>query len=179
MGTDKAVLVVGGAPLARIAANALARAGAVDVVAVGGDEPWLRAIGLRHVPDIHPVEGPLGWILTAMGSTDAAIVVVLACDLPSVTAATVRTVVGGLHGSDGYSGADVAVAVAGGRPQWLCAAWRRATAGPVLAEAFATGQRAVHRAVSALTLVEVAVPAGAAADVDYPSDLPRPAGDER
>ncbi|HZM32097.1 MAG TPA: hypothetical protein VFB77_16485, partial [Acidimicrobiales bacterium] len=67
---------------------------------------------------------------------------------------------------------DVAVPVAGGRRQWMHAAWRASAAAP-LAAAFAAGERAVHAAVAAaaLRVVDVAMAPSAVADADTPADL--------
>ena len=93
MGTDKALLVVDGQPLAVIVADALRTAGADRVVAVGGDLDGLRALGLDAVPDLHAGEGPLGGILTALDATTEDVVVVLACDLPGADPVAITTVV--------------------------------------------------------------------------------------
>lgn len=171
MGRDKALLVAGGRPLAVIAAGALAAAGAVEVVAVGGDLDGLRRAGLAAVPDDEPGLGPVGGIVTALRRAPADPVAVLACDLPRADPAAVAAVVAALAGDPA---ADAAVAVAGGRRQWLFGAWRRRCAGP-LAEALAAGERAVRLAAAGLAVVEVAVPDPAAvADADTPGDLHAP-----
>jgi molybdopterin-guanine dinucleotide biosynthesis protein A len=66
MGRDKAFVVVDGEPMVVRVARALRGAGADEVVAVGGDEARLSALGLAHLPDDHPGEGPLGGVLTAL-----------------------------------------------------------------------------------------------------------------
>ena len=166
MGTDKALLAVVGVPLARRVADALTEAGAERVLAVGGDLVGLRAQGLDVVADQHPGEGPLGGILTAMAATDAEVVMVLACDLPAVDPATIRTVV------EALGDADVAAPWADGRHELLHAAYSRRAAGPLRA-AFAAGERAPQRAVSGLTVVSVTgLAPGSLADADTPDDLP-------
>jgi molybdopterin-guanine dinucleotide biosynthesis protein A len=166
MGTDKALLEVDGIPLARRVADALATAGADRVFAVGGDHTGLRAAGLDVVPDRYPGEGPLGGIVTALAETDADVVVVLACDLPSVQPTAVTAVV------DALDEADVAAPWHDGRHQLLHAAYsRRAQAR--LEAAFAAGERAPRRAVAGLTVVSVTDLAPIAlADADTPDDLP-------
>jgi rhodanese-related sulfurtransferase/molybdopterin-guanine dinucleotide biosynthesis protein A len=168
MGRDKALVDVGGRPLAAVAARALAVAGAVEVVAVGGDVDGLRRAGLAAVPDDEAGLGPVGGILTALRRAPADPVAVLACDLPAADPAAVAAVVGALAAEPA---ADAAVAVAGGRRQWLFAAWRRRCAGP-LAGAVGDGVLAVHRAVAGLVVLDVAVPDPAGvADADTPDDL--------
>ena len=165
MGTDKALLVVDGQPLAVIVADALRTAGADRVVAVGGDLDGLRALGLDAVPDLHAGEGPLGGILTALDATTEDVVVVLACDLPGADPVAITTVV------EALGDADVAAPLHDGRHELLHAAYRR-RAQPVLAAAFAAGERAVHRAVRGLTVVGVTGLADRAlADADTPEQL--------
>ena len=172
MGRDKALMEVDGRALALRVADALRNAGADPVTAVGGDLPALAALGLAGVPDEAPGEGPLTGILTALTAAaagDAPIVFVAACDLvgpdPAAVSATVAALDAALEG-------DVAVPVAGGRRQWMHAAWRASAAAP-LAAAFAAGERAVHAAVAAaaLRVVDVAMAPSAVADADTPADL--------
>ena len=170
MGRDKALLAVGGRPLALAAASALERAGAAEVLAVGGDLDALRALGLDARADDHPGEGPLGGILTALRVAAHDPVVVLACDMPEIDAATVSLLVGALAL---HTDAEIAAAEDGGRVQGLTAAYRRAAA-PRLAERFAAGERGVRRAIEPLELVRVAgLTPAALADVDGPDDLRR------
>jgi molybdopterin-guanine dinucleotide biosynthesis protein A len=171
MGTDKALLDVDGQPLARTVALALRAAGADPVVAVGGDLEGLGAVGVQAVADLHPGEGPLGGVLTALQTVPAEIVVVLACDLPDVDPDVVRAVVAALGEAD-----DVAAPLHDGHLQLLHAAYRR-TAQPALAEAFAAGERALHRAVQGLrTAVVTDLPSEPLVDVDEPEDLERRGG---
>lgn len=173
MGRDKALIPLGGVPLASRVAQAMGEAGAEVVEAVGGDGPALAAAGLRHRPDRWPGEGPLGGIVTALGAgTHPGVAVVLSCDLVAPMPGPVRDVVRAL----GASGADVAVPVVDGRHQWLHAAWdRRVTA--IVGDLFAAGERSVAGAALALRVEEVAGLAPAALlDADRPEDLPEGSG---
>jgi molybdenum cofactor guanylyltransferase len=171
MGVDKALLDVDGRPLALTVARALRAAGADPVVAIGGDREALTGLGLHVVPDLHPGEGPLGGILTALQVLDAETVVVLACDLPDVDADVVRAVILALGEDD-----DIAAPRHDGRLELLHAAYRR-RAEPVLASAFARGERALHRAIHGLRVAAVTdLPDLALTDVDDPADLGRRGG---
>jgi len=166
MGRDKALLDVEGEPLAVRAARVLRDAGAGAVMAIGGDGAALGALGLEWHADLYPGDGPLGGIITALkvASAGTDVVVVVATDLVALTPSTVKTVVAGLT-----SEMDVALADSG-RLEPLCGAWRR-RAEPVLAAAFAAGERAVHAALSGLVVVTVPVDATTLRNVNAPSDL--------
>lgn len=135
MGTDKGLL------MGHVAVAALREAGVQDVVKIGGPA--------GDVPDDHPGEGPLGAIITALRRAPAGdVVMVLACDLPSIDGSTVTAVLAGL-------GPDDDVAAPPGEP--LCAAYRRACL-PALERLFAAGERSPRRALSSLRVACVDVP---------------------
>ena len=167
MGRDKATLPIDGVPMAGRVAEALRRAGAEPVLAVGGDEAALEALGLTWVADRHPGEGPLGGILSAFAAARGHdLVAILATDLPDLDASVVQALVGGVGGHD--------VAVAGGeQAEPLCGVWRVATCEPVLISAFEQGERAVRRAMAALDRVVVPVPTQHLRNVNHPDDLGR------
>lgn len=166
MGRDKALIEVGGEPLVRRVAVALARAGASRVFVVGGDRPAIEALGLEVVADRFPGEGPLGGVLTAMSATDATIVAVLATDLVAADPAAICTVL------DRLAANDVAVPVSDGRRHFHHAVWAR-TAQQRLESAFASGERAIKRAVRELATVEVrGIAPAALADADTPDEIP-------
>ena len=170
MGRDKALLVVNGSPMAARIGSTLTAAGCAPVAAIGGDRAALGALGLTVVPDRYPGEGPLGGVLAALhhfAAHDA--VVITACDLPMLTAATVSAVLAGLDAPGRR--ADVAMARTD-RLQPLCAAWRPSAAA-TLAEAFHAGERRVHVAARDLVLVEVDVDAAELANVNTTGDLPQ------
>ncbi len=175
MGRDKALVEIDGRALARIAADALHAAGATDVIVIGGDREGLGALDLQVHADDHPGEGPLGAIITALGRADPAdapdaIVMVLACDMPAVDAATVAAVVDALAARPD---ADAAVPMLDGRRQILTAAYRRRLRRR-LAEAFAAGERGPRHALEGAVIVEVdGLDPERLADVDRPEDLHR------
>lgn len=169
MGTDKALLEVGGVALAARVAAALRDAGAGEVLAVGGDESGLRALGCfdRMIADRWPGEGPLGGLLTAFGAVEHDSVVVLACDTPDVDADCPRRL------AAAGPGHDVAVGVVDGRRQPLTAWWNRATCLPILQAAFDEGERAPRIVLDRLDAIEVELDARHVADLDRPEDLDR------
>jgi molybdenum cofactor guanylyltransferase len=166
MGRDKAFVGIDGEPMVRRVVRALRRAGAEEVVAVGGDETALLAEDLdRFLPDTHPGEGPLGGVLVALDAAATPMVVVVACDMPDLSVEAVHALVAAL-------GAHPAAAAAVAEP--LCAAWRPALALAPLGRAFADGERAMHAAIAALPHVTVAVDAAALRNVNQPGDLTAP-----
>jgi molybdenum cofactor guanylyltransferase len=171
MGRDKALLRVGGTPMAVRVARALLAAGAQQVWCVGGDLDGLGAAGLAAEPDDWPGQGPLGGVLTALDRAEAPVVAVVACDLLAPDAATLRALVDGLGA---HPEADVVVPLLEGRRQVLHAVWRGSAAAG-LQRAWDQGERSVRRAVEAagLRVVDVAgVDPGTQADADAPEDLP-------
>src|SRR5579872_4385661 len=85
-GADKASLVVGGA---RIIERQLAALAAVtdDIRIVSNDPDRYAALGVRVIPDQIRDAGPLGGLHAALVDAAPHAVIVLACDLPFVTAA--------------------------------------------------------------------------------------------
>lgn len=166
MGRDKALIEIDGVAMVTMAVDALREAGAADVWVVGGDRAAIEALGHRWVPDLHPGEGPLGGVVTALTEATAEVVAVLACDHVAAAAPAVRTVVGAL--GDG----DVAVPVVDGRSQTLHAAWRR-SALERLDTVFAAGGRSVRDGLAVLDVVQIldGDPCWFA-DADTPADLP-------
>jgi molybdenum cofactor guanylyltransferase len=168
MGRDKATeVLIDGQPLAQRLAGVLAAAGATEVISIGGRRDALAGLGLDARPDRHPGEGPLGGILTALLEAGEARVVVLACDLMALDEATVRALVGTL--------ADPVVDVALARAEQLeplIGAWRAARCLGPLGQAFAAGERAVHRAVAGLELRQVDAPMAVVRNANTLDDLP-------
>ncbi len=168
MGRDKALLSVAGKAMALRVADALRAGGCDPVVPVGGDPVTLAGLGLDTIADRWPGEGPLGGVITALehfGTHDA--VVVVACDLPQLTSATVVALVTALEASDV---ADVAMAITD-RQQPLCAAWHRRATAP-LAAAFAGGGRRLLDAIATLHVIDVNVAEQDLINVNTVNDLP-------
>jgi len=175
MGRDKALVAApDGRPLVVVGLDALRAAGATDLVVVGGDERALDALGdrgARWVPDLHPGDGPLGGILTALAATDEELVVVMACDMPGVGPEVPAALAAALAGSPA-SGA--AIATVDDREQPLTACWRRSLAAAPLRSAFEEGERAPRKVLPVLDAVRVhGLPVSQLVDVDSPEDLHR------
>lgn len=182
-GGDKTAAVVGGRSLLGRAVQTLVDAGTGTVVVVGprlpDDAGDLGAAGPRLVltREDPPGSGPVAGLLAGLREVTAPTVLVLAADLPGVTAVVLADLLAAL---DADAGADAAVAVdAGGSAQWLTAAYRTSPlrAACEAAVAGAKGDRgpSVKGVVGRLALVEVAPRPGwgRLVDVDTPQDLTR------
>ncbi|MEZ5134734.1 MAG: molybdenum cofactor guanylyltransferase [Acidimicrobiales bacterium] len=169
MGTDKAVLAVGGRGLARRVADVLEAAGASPVVAVGGDAAVMATLGLAVVDEPFPGAGPLSGVAGALRSAPGPVVVVAACDLPALTVEAVQRLVQARTEVD----ADVAVALVDGVRQVQLACWTRRSLEAV-EQALAVGRRSIQAVLDDLDVCVVAdMPAGQLIDLDTPADVDR------
>jgi len=173
MGTDKALIEIGGRSLLLRAVD-LVRAAGGDPIVIGPPRPDPALRGVRQADesaDGQEPSGPLpalrhGLSLCAAGRAAVA----LACDVPLVTAEFLRYLIGAA------SGWDAVVPRVAGEDQVLTAAYDPACL-PVLDQALRRGERAVHAALGGLRvrfLDEAAVaPFGGAAmflNVNTPAD---------
>jgi len=168
MGADKALVAVDGVPMARRVADALAAGGCRPVRCQGGDRVALAALGLEVVADDHANEGPLHAIVVALRSAAPADVVVSACDLPDLDAATVAALIGG-----GAANPHALVVVAADLRGPHLVSWWRASAAAPLAALLDVGVRSYREAVERLGGVEVAVTTAAVRNVNRPGDVAR------
>jgi molybdopterin-guanine dinucleotide biosynthesis protein A len=124
-GADKSTLRVGPASILERQLDALD--GLADrVYVVGGDPGPFERRGLRAVPDRLPNAGALGGIYTALVEAESPHVLVVACDLPFLTASLLARL-GGL--ADDEHDAVVPRTRDGRQP--LCAVYARRLAGTV------------------------------------------------
>jgi len=146
MGTDKALLPFGGATLGQSAA-ARVESAAGSVTLVGNLQLGAR-FGYPAIPDLYPGEGPLGGILTALGHTSADWNLVVACDMPAVSAGFLA----GLLDAAVASGADALLpAGPAGRPEPLCAVYHRRSRA-ALERAFTGGVRKILAALEEISV---------------------------
>ncbi len=148
MGTDKAFIEVDGQPLVLRVVEALRTAGADPIAAIGGDLDRLRALGVDAYPDREAGQGPLGGIVTALEVIDADLVFVAACDLIALGDEAILEVLEAMTPD-----AD-AVVPRSDRLEPLLAAYRRRCL-PHLRDELARGERAPHRAIEGLAVVQV------------------------
>lgn len=165
MGRDKAFVEVDGVAMVARVAAALSAGGCQRVFAVGGDQHALEAMGIEFVADLHPGEGPVGGVITALNACAAPAVVVVACDLPYLTAATVSALVGAAGGEQ------VVVAVTD-RVQPMCALWSQ-RALRVLRREFDAGERRLIAALGQLEIRQIPANPQDLANVNALDDLPQ------
>ena len=140
MGRDKARLPFRGGELAAAVAGAVARAAGTATLVGHGELPG--------IPDRYPGEGPLGGILSALHHTAADWNLIVACDMPEVSA----EFLGELLARAMECGADVLLPCGpDGLPQPLCAVYRRRALAR-LEEQFARGTRQVTEAFAGLAV---------------------------
>jgi molybdenum cofactor guanylyltransferase len=144
MGRDKALLPFRGGVLAgHVAAAVAAAAGSVTLI---GDPQKYGHLGYPVLPDRRPGMGPLGGIESALSHTAADWNLVLACDMPAVSAEILR----GLLEAAESCGADALVpAGPSGRAEPLTAVYHR-RCGPSFRRALDAGVRKVMDALDAL-----------------------------
>jgi molybdenum cofactor guanylyltransferase len=163
MGRPKALIEIDGSPMVVRVAVALGAGGCAPVRLVGvGALP--DDVGYPVVADRWPGEGPLGGVITALVDAGGD-VVVAACDLPDLDAATVRAI----RDAPGGDAAQAVVAITD-RLEPALARWNHHALDELTA-IFATGERALHAALGRLDVVEVAVDPAALRNVNSPGDL--------
>ena len=156
---DKTVLTVGGLSLLE---RVLLAAEHAETVVVVGPERDVGAANVTWVLEDPPGAGPAAAVAAALDVVANDVVVLLAADVPFVTAARIDRLVAAVV-DDGAVYVD-----GGGAEQWLCSAWR--TEALRAAELVADGS--LRRALSSLsfaTLTDDSV----AVDCDTPADLRR------
>lgn len=164
-GTDKAAIEIGGRTLLEHVLGALEAV--PEVVVVGDEVPTTRPVTFTREDPAGG--GPAAGLLAGLEAFARVpdLVLVLAVDMPRVTAQTIRRL---REAAEGDTAGDGSVLV-DRRRQHLCAAYRTEA---LLAAAPAPEERsglAVHRLVDRLRLVEVAALGDEARDVDSWQDL--------
>jgi molybdopterin-guanine dinucleotide biosynthesis protein A len=136
-------------------------------------EPY-RALGLPHLPDaVHGV-GPAGGVLAALEHIETPFALVVACDMPGVSAAVLTLL------RDRDARFEAVVPEVNGLLEPLCARWARSAA-PVLRRALEGGTRKMSSLLGLLLLERVPESALRIADpglelvgnVNTPDDLER------
>ena len=89
MGESKAAMIFAGEPLLRRVVRRIS-GGVDDTLVIGPDELKALVPGVQVIPDVVPGIGPLGGLYTALRSTTAARLFLVACDMPFVQPRLIR-----------------------------------------------------------------------------------------
>jgi molybdopterin-guanine dinucleotide biosynthesis protein A len=149
MGQDKAWIELDGEPLIRRVASVLAEV--ADEVIVVANDPRYESLGLRVVRDKWPEGGALGGIATGVGAAAHDTVLVAACDMPFLSAAVWRILLG--HAGEG----DVVVPRIAGEYETLHALYTKACV-PQMARAIAENRLRVIAFFDAVTVLPIDEP---------------------
>ncbi len=98
MGSDKALLQVGGRPMLEIVVDALAQVTS-RILLVGSPRQRFVHLGLPAVPDIYPGSA-LGGLYTGLHEAGTQFIFAIACDMPFPSAALIRHLVSLREGHD-------------------------------------------------------------------------------
>lgn len=148
-GRAKALLPLGAGRIIDQQVAALCEAvGTGEVFIVSNDAALYEPIGLRVVTDRVSGAGALGGLLSAVAASPAARTIVVACDLPFVTAAFARFL------AEACRGWDVALPKTDDGYHPLCACWSRESL-PELERRAAAGLRRIIDALPALRVREI------------------------
>ncbi len=143
MGRDKALLPLGGVPMALLQAQKLERV--CGRAAFVGKEPGpFASLGYPFVADHSAERAALHGLLAALEWSPEELAIVLAADVPRVP----ETLLAALLARLATTGAPAVVPTASGHPQPLCAAWSR-DALSALRLAVAAGDLSLRRVVEA------------------------------
>jgi molybdenum cofactor guanylyltransferase len=152
MGRDKALLPFQASTLAQSVAEAVgAAAGTVSLV---GKPRRDEFPGYGMVPDLYPGEGPLGGILTALEHSRADWNLIVACDMPRLSAGFLGQL---LVAAESRQCDALAPAGPSGRLEPLCAVYHRSSRQGLHA-AFARGIRKIAVALEEVRTVTWPVP---------------------
>jgi len=164
MGRDKALLPYGGRTLVEHVAKTVSEA--VGFVTVIGDPDRLPHLGVPVVPDELPGCGPASGIYTALRITQTEWNVLVACDMPAVTADILREL---LRRAETTERKCVAAVGPYGQPEPLCAAYHRRCL-PALTRAIRDKQLRMRDFVKEIGAVWVSVDNAALANVNTPAE---------
>jgi molybdopterin-guanine dinucleotide biosynthesis protein A len=167
MGRDKALLDIGGTPLALRVAAQIGKI--CDPVSLVGDPFRYGHLGLPVVPDAFPGEGPLAGIEAAVRCTTADFNLIVACDMPELNASVLEALFAALEREAQAECALPKYDDGGTEP--LCAVYHR-RCHPAILNALKAGVRRVKDVLQTLELTYISVAANAPfANLNTPDDL--------
>ena len=144
-------------------ARSMRQSGIEKILLIGGSEDDALRWTLTFVADEVFGAGPFAALLAALHISDAPILLTMPCDVPWIDIESCKQ----LSAIDEKFDAQVAITDS---PQWLSSAWRR-SAIEHLEQQFASGERAIHRAVIGLNVNFLPLPHSALQNVNTVEDL--------
>ncbi len=164
MGRDKALLPYAGKTLLEHVANMLREA--AGTVTVVGDPHRYRALGYPVLADLAPANGPIGGVYTALQASATNWNLIVACDMPGLTARVFGRLLERLGVTAGNC---VAAAGPNGEPEPLCAAYHRSCL-PALDRAIRDKRLKMKDLLLELETEAVPVDAASLANVNTPAE---------
>jgi len=148
-GQDKVLLSFKGKPLISHLSGILEPL-VREIMIVGHPRPEFEALKLRVVEDLLPNAGPLGGIYTALKSTEAPFILVVAADMPFLSPSLLRKILQARQGRD-------AVIPRGPRDfEPLCAVYSRTCLGTI-ARNLERGENKVVRAIKGMNVLALEI----------------------
>jgi len=164
MGQDKALMPYGGTTLVEHVAKIVNEA--AGSVALIGDPARLGHLGLPVFADELPSCGPASGIYTALRVTDTDWNLVVACDMPSISASVLRQL---LHHTETAERGCVAAVGPYGQPEPLCAVYHRRYL-PALTRAIRDKRFKMRDLIKEMGAVWIRVDASALVNVNTPAE---------
>ncbi len=162
-GSPKINALVDGEEFGFRIARSMRQSGIEKILLVGGSEVDAVRWNLAFVADEFFGAGPFAALLAAMHNSNSPILLTMPCDVPWIDGESCKQ----LSAIDEKFDAQVAITDS---PQWLSSAWRR-SAIEHLEQQFASGVRAIHRAVIGLKVNYLPLPHSALQNVNTGEDL--------
>jgi molybdopterin-guanine dinucleotide biosynthesis protein A len=162
-GSNKMLYPVDGIPMAAKVAQNMNDLGTVLLIGASVDDAKLISIETYSGPN--EGQGPLGALVDALDNSSAEFLLVSPCDTPFFEKQDFSKLIDAL-------GPETDVAVARDeRNHWLLSCWRISTSLKHLEIMFNQGERAIHRAVVGLRIVEVQFSEGKTRNINTQIDL--------
>lgn len=147
MGTDKALVELGGKPLIAHVVERLQPLNADETIIICRDQARYAFLGLATVEDITPDLGPIGGLFTALTLARNANVILVGCDMPFASSEVMATLLDTQHRADDVY--DALIPTWEGRPQPLHALYHVGCLAKV-ERAIEVGERAMVRLLASL-----------------------------
>ena len=162
-GSNKMLYPIDGIPMAAKVADNMSEFGSVLLVGAAIDDAKIIALDTYIGP--REGQGPLGALVDALQNSKEDLLLVSPCDTPFFEKQDFSRLVEAM-----VPDFDVAVA-RDDRNHWLLSCWRISTSTQHLEQQFSNGERAIHRAVVGLRIVEVPFLMGKTRNINTQADL--------